>query len=80
LWAAALALFALTLGGLLSVYQTLFAVWMTAYPMVNTVEWRTRLYERFAITIGVGICWIALAIWLYRQSQKSTSQASQSQT
>jgi hypothetical protein len=74
LWAAALGLFVLTLSALLSVNQSLlllFAVWMTAYPKVNTAEWQTRLYARLAITVGIGICWGALAIWMFRQRRIS---------
>ena len=74
LWAAALALFMLTLSALLSVYElllALFAVWMTAYPRVNTIDWHPLLYVRLAITVGIGICWSALAIWMFRQRRIS---------
>jgi hypothetical protein len=70
LWAA-LALLILTLGGLLSGYQLLFALWMTAYPKVNNAEWATRFYERLAITAAIGICWISLAIWTFRRKPNS---------
>jgi hypothetical protein len=73
LWAAALALFVLTLSALLSVYQllfVLFAAWMTAYPKVSA-EWHPRIYVRLAITVGIGICWSALAIWMFRQKRIS---------
>jgi hypothetical protein len=35
----------LTFAGLLSVYQLLFSVWMTAYPHVDTGAWRSRFYD-----------------------------------
>jgi hypothetical protein len=55
-----------TLGGLFSLYQVLFDVWMTAYPYANTSEWRARLYLRLATTVVIGISWCALAVWLFR--------------
>jgi hypothetical protein len=42
IWAR-VALVILTLGGLVSLYQTLFDVWMTAYPFADPNEWRMRL-------------------------------------
>ena len=33
----------LTLAGLVSLYQVLFDVWMTAYPFANAKEWQSRL-------------------------------------
>jgi hypothetical protein len=70
IWAA-LALFILTLAGILSIYQLLFAVWMTAYPYVNTAEWRTRFYVRLVITAGIGVLWSILAIWMFRRRRIS---------
>jgi hypothetical protein len=70
LWAM-FVLVLLTLAGLASVYQMLFAVWMTAYPYANTSEWRARLYVRLAITIVLGLVWTVLAIWIFRQRRKS---------
>lgn len=60
----------LTLGGLLSVYQLLFSVWMTAYPHVDTGAWRTRFYERLAITIVIGFFWSTLAVWRFRHRRR----------
>jgi hypothetical protein len=60
----------LTLGGLLSVYQLLFSVWMTAYPHVDTDAWHTRFYERLAITIVIGFFWSILAVWLFRHRRR----------
>ena len=42
----------LTLGGLLSLYQTLFDLWMTAYPYADAGVWAGRLYLRLATTTG----------------------------
>jgi hypothetical protein len=63
---ASVALFILTMGGLFTLYQMLFDVWMTAYPFVNTSEWRTRLYVRLATCILIGFLWSTLVAWLFR--------------
>ena len=60
----------LTLGGLCSMYYLLFAVWMTAYPKVDTVAWRLRFYERLVTTAVIGLFWGALAVWLYRHRER----------
>jgi hypothetical protein len=70
LWAV-LALILFTFGGLISAYQLLFALWMTAYPKADTAEWRTRFYIRLAITIGIAICWVISFIWFVREESKS---------
>ena len=67
LMSASMALFILTMGGLLTLYQVLFDVWMTAYPFANTNEWRTRLYIRVATFILIGVIWSSLVAWLVRQ-------------
>jgi len=64
----------LTLGGLLSVYQMLFALWMTAYPYANINVWRSRLYVRLAITVAIAFLWSALAVWLFRHRRKAEDQ------
>jgi hypothetical protein len=61
---------ALTIGGAISVYQILFDVWMTAYPFANAHEWRVRFYIRLATIIVIGLLWIVLAVWLYRQRRQ----------
>lgn len=66
LMGASLALFALTLGGLFTLYQVCFDVWMTAYPFTNVSEWRTRLYIRLATIIVIGIIWSTIVAWLFR--------------
>ncbi len=67
LMSASMALFILTMGGLLTLYQVLFDVWMTAYPFANTNEWRTRLYIRVGTFILIGVIWSILVAWLVRQ-------------
>jgi hypothetical protein len=56
----------LTMGGLFTLYQVCFDVWMTAYPFVNTSEWRTRLYMRLATIIVIGFFWSGTVAWLFR--------------
>ena len=68
---ASFALVLLTIGGLLSVYQLLFAVWMTAYPKADTAAWQVRFYVRLAVTLGIGVCWVALAVWMVRRGRSS---------
>ena len=60
----------LTVGGLLSIYQMLFALWMTAYPYANESVWRSRFYMRMATTILIGLLWIAQSAWLYRRRRQ----------
>jgi hypothetical protein len=66
IWAWAV-LVVLTLGGLVSLYQVLFDVWMTAYPFANPNEWRTRLYIRLTTAVVSGSLWSLLAVWLCRK-------------
>jgi hypothetical protein len=70
LMSASMALFVLTMAGLLTLYQVLFDVWMTAYPFANTNEWRTRLYVRVATFILIGVFWSALVAWMVRQRRR----------
>ena len=56
----------LTVGGILSAYQMLFALWMTAYPMVDASIWRPRVYFRLALTLVIGLLWSSLVVWLFR--------------
>jgi hypothetical protein len=70
IWAIVILVF-LTITGLLSIYRVLFDVWMTAYPFANAHEWRMRLCVNLAITVVIGLFWIALAIWLFRRRGQS---------
>jgi len=56
----------LSLGGALSMYFLAFSVWMTAYPYADLITWRTRFYQRLAITLLIGALWIATVWWLLR--------------
>lgn len=67
LWSASVGLFILTMGGLFTLFQVCFDVWMTAYPFANTSEWRTRLYIRLATVIVIGFLWSAIVAWLFRR-------------
>jgi antibiotic biosynthesis monooxygenase (ABM) superfamily enzyme len=69
IWAGA-ALVLLTIAGLVSLYQVLFDVWMTAYPLADANEWRTRLYIRLATAVVIAVLWSVLAIWLKRQGRR----------
>lgn len=60
----------LTVGGMVSLYRLLFAVWMTAYPFVDLAEWHTRFYMRLATTLVIGLFWSVLAVWLYRHRKR----------
>jgi hypothetical protein len=62
----------LTFGGLVSAYQTLFDLWMTAYPYADASVWAGRLYLRLATTIIIAILWTALAVWLWRQRRNKS--------
>jgi len=66
LWSARVMLLILTMGGLFTLYQVCFDVWMTAYPFANTSEWRTRLYVRLATIIVIGFFWSGIVAWLFR--------------
>lgn len=65
-WGASVALFILTMGGLFTLFQVCFDVWMTAYPFANTSEWRARLYIRLATIIVIGFLWSGIVAWLFR--------------
>jgi len=66
LMGASVALFILTIGGLFTLYQVCFDVWMTAYPFANTSEWRARLSMRLARIIVIGFLWSGIVAWLFR--------------
>jgi hypothetical protein len=66
-WSASVSLFILTMGGLFTLFQVCFDVWMTAYPFANTSEWRTRLYIRLATVIVIGFLWSGIVAWLFRR-------------
>jgi hypothetical protein len=59
-----------TLGGLISVYVLLFAIWMSAHPRYDSEAWHIRYYERLAITVLDGIIWVGSIVWLFRLGGK----------
>jgi len=69
---ASIALVLLTLAGLISLYQVLFDVWMTAYPFASANEWHALLYIRLATAIVIGLLWSVLVGWLYRQRRQQS--------
>jgi hypothetical protein len=64
---AGFALVILTMGGLMSAFQTMLTGWMTFDPNTNAAEWQVRYYVELAITLVLGICWLIDAIWLVRE-------------
>jgi len=66
---AAIGLIVLTLAGIVSVYQVLFSLWMTAYPMADINSWRPHLYLRLAQTLLIGLFWVGLAVWMIRMKK-----------
>jgi len=68
---ASVALFILTIGGLFTLFQVCFDVWMTAYPFANTSEWRTRLLIRIVTFIVIGCVWSTLVAWMFRRRRNA---------
>ena len=66
LMGAGIALFVLTMGGILTLFQLLFDAWMTAYPFANMSEWRIRFFIRLVTIVVIGGAWSAIAAWLFR--------------
>ena len=48
-------------------YRVAFDLWMTAYPFADAKEWRHRLSIHIMLAILTLMCWVANALWLYRQ-------------
>jgi predicted Abi (CAAX) family protease len=59
----------LMLGGLFSIYFLFFSLWMLAYPKADPVFWRPIFYQRLTITGLIGVLWIVLCLWLFRQGK-----------
>jgi len=66
-----------TLGGIVSVYSLLFAVWMTAHPRYDSHAWRVRFYERLAITVLDALIWFGSVVWLFRQAEEADKKRTQ---
>jgi predicted lysophospholipase L1 biosynthesis ABC-type transport system permease subunit len=64
---ASFTLVILTLSGLFTVYEAMFAVWMTAYPYANASQWRPRVYLWLLTTIVIGVLCGVLVVWLVRR-------------
>jgi hypothetical protein len=64
--AASVALVVLTIGGAVSLYQTLFCLWMCAHPLYQSAAWIARFYYRLATTTVVAALWMFVAVWLLR--------------
>jgi hypothetical protein len=60
------ALVLLSVLGLLSVYQLLFDLWMTAYPYADERIWQGRLVIRVATTLVIATVWTALLVWFIK--------------
>jgi hypothetical protein len=58
----------LTVAAMVSVYQVLFSLWMTAYPYADINSWRPHFYLRLAQTALIGMLWTALVVWMFRRS------------
>jgi hypothetical protein len=72
---AVVAFLLLTAGGLISIYQVSFDVWMTAYPFANAGQWRVWLCIRLAQTLVIALLWCILGIWLFRHRRKNPTKA-----
>jgi hypothetical protein len=57
----------LPLVGLVSLYQTLFCLWMCAHPAYQSPEWKTRFYIRLSTTVVIGILWLLAGLWLLKR-------------
>jgi hypothetical protein len=64
---AKLAVCILPLAGLVSLYQTLFTLWMCAHPVYQSQEWQTRFYIRLSTTVVIVALWLFADIWLLRR-------------
>ena len=69
---------ALTIGGLFTLYQICFDIWMTAYPpeAPNLSYWRKLLAIRLATAAVIALLWVIAAIWLFRDKRRAKSDAS----
>ena len=62
-------LFLLTICGLFSAGQTVFDIWMTAYPYAGPGNWATRAYFQLAVTIVIWIAWILIVVRMIRRAR-----------
>lgn len=76
LWKANTELFviaALVAAGLISIYQTLFCLWMVAHPVYASPEWHTRLAIRSSTTVALGVLLTVLLARRYRRRHPAGS-------
>jgi len=64
---AGIGLTCLTVAGMVSVYQVLFSLWMTAYPYADINFWRPHFHLRLVQTVLIGVLWTALVVWMFRR-------------
>jgi hypothetical protein len=69
-WAVIL-LALLTLLELDSIYWLLFFLWRSAAEPALNYLWFPRIYTWLAVSIIIGISWIALMVWIVRRERKS---------
>jgi hypothetical protein len=67
---AAIAICILSLGGAISLYQTLFCLWMCSHPIYQSSEWQTRFYIRLSTTAVIGLLLLLLFRWLLKQRRR----------
>jgi hypothetical protein len=61
----------LSVGALVSLYQTLFSWWMCAHPVYRSVEWQNRFYLRVVTTAVIGAVWLLSVISMMRKRRQS---------
>jgi hypothetical protein len=66
---AGIGLVVLTIAGMVSVYQAMFSLWMTAFPFADINFWRPHFYFRLVQTAIVGVAWAALVLWMIRKKR-----------
>jgi len=65
------ALLVLALLGMVSLYQTLYDLWMCAHPVYKSIEWQELLYVHVAITLLIASLWL-LTVWrLFMQRNRT---------
>jgi hypothetical protein len=68
-WAMIL-LVLLTLGEVFSMYYAMFFVWIMANHATGLHELWGRVYIWLAASLLIGLVWIAIAVWLFRNQTK----------
>jgi hypothetical protein len=68
-WAMIL-LVLLTLGEIFSMYYAIFFIWIMAHHATGLHELWGRVYIWLAVSLLIGLVWIAVAIWLFRNQPK----------